>query len=275
MFTETLRVSLEGDDDYINSDYQPPIKDLAIPQILAPLILNGPRMTKRAEMYASGNIWARQVMAQADRAIEIRRLKALLVAAQHAIALLELEEKRYQQQIAELQEVNKYLSEAWKQVQERIQQNKLVQEKRDLLSEVTDSLQQSRVAQDGSGTGSSFFGFQGLRFSNRVASSPTPGQSSAFSATGNNPGNMQSSFQGAQPLGPASNPILNTSFKSHQAQTKVQAQAPSQSTQYQGHHGKAQVSSRSSPQHQAAHPIQNSQQTRTQAALTSNTRAVQ
>lgn len=278
MFTETLRASLDEDEDYINSDYQPPIEDLAIPQLHAPLILDGPRMTKRAEIYASGNIWARQIMAQADRALEIRRLKALLVAAQHAIALLELEEKRFQQQITELEEVNKFLSEAWQQVQERIQQNKLVQEKRDRLSQETDSLQQSRVAQETGSSAGAFFGFQGLRFRDRVGSAFT-GPSTTTPTTGSDSANSRPSFQGSRTgtlsaSGHGSNPVLTPVFKAHHSQAQAPASSQ-QSQQVSAYNVNTQAATQQPPQHQGQYSGQQIHKARSQAVPSFSSRAAQ
>lgn len=111
-FAETLEESLADDIAYIISDHNPTVEDLSIPQLHAPLILDGPRSTKCAEIYSSGNIRARQLMSQTDRKLELRRLSALLVAAQRSILALEAEETKFQEEIAQLQEANEYLSEA-------------------------------------------------------------------------------------------------------------------------------------------------------------------
>lgn len=101
---------------------------------------------------------------QTDRTLELRRLSALLVAAQRSMIALEAEEARFLEEISQLEEANKYLSEAWKAVEERVQKNKALKEKRDRLQEEANLLQQSRTAQEGIGTSGPFFGFQGLQF---------------------------------------------------------------------------------------------------------------
>ena len=226
MFTETLRASL-NDDGYLVSDYQPSVEDLAVPQLHAPLIIDGPRMTRRAEIYASGNVWARQVMAQADQAIEIRRLNALLVAAQHAIGVLEREEQMFQEQITQLEEANKFLSEAWQQVQERIQQNKIVQEKRDRLLQESDSLQQSRIAQENGGAGGSFLGFQGLRFRDRVGAGSAGWASNSPMISGDSP-NLRFPFPGTRASTPG--PNISPTSTANPYQSNFMPGAPTQNT---------------------------------------------
>lgn len=112
-------------------------------------------------------------MAQTDRALELQHLNALLVAANHAISLLDEEEKLYQKEIGELKEGNQYLREVWQQVQERIRRNKASKSTRDGLSKEADFLKQSRLADD---SGAGFSGFSsgtGLRFRSRMASGAT------------------------------------------------------------------------------------------------------
>jgi len=94
--------------------------ELAVPKLCEPIILNGLTFTKRAEAYARGNIWQRQLMSLSDRQLELRRVHALMMAAQYHMEFLIKEQEQYEREITELQMKHEKLREVWQGVEEEL-----------------------------------------------------------------------------------------------------------------------------------------------------------
>ena len=88
----------------------------AVPSLNAPNILQDEVVSRRAEAYFKGNIWVRCLISAADRELGIRRLNALMIAAQKKREMLLRENNRAAEEISELREKHELLKAAWASV---------------------------------------------------------------------------------------------------------------------------------------------------------------
>ena len=138
---DEFRCSLRSQIEEGNLDEEvtaPMFEELAVPKLCEPVILNGPTFTKRAKAYARRNIWQRQLMSLSDRQLELRRVNALMIAAQYRMEFLLKEQEQYEREITELQMKHEKLREVWQGVEEELKKrDELRAQKEQLLATVS------------------------------------------------------------------------------------------------------------------------------------------
>ena len=63
------------------------LEELAVPKLWEPIFLTCPTFDEHAEAYARGNILQRQLMSLLYCQLELRRINALMIAAQYVIEI--------------------------------------------------------------------------------------------------------------------------------------------------------------------------------------------
>lgn len=88
-------------------------EEFFLPTLVDPRITAGPYWTCRAQIYASSDIWQRQLMARRDNELHRMRLDSLVDAALTVIEALEAERQSQLEQIWNLEKRNQCLTKAY------------------------------------------------------------------------------------------------------------------------------------------------------------------